>query len=395
MLGLRGCAACAAPAQACRCWPPRRPSAHMAAMGDDELDRLIDMEPNVFAEDGVPSFPQPALPVPPQRGAEPFAASPCAPARPRPALLDGPPVSTPVAQRRGPEAADAETPPKGAAVKRRLLGKQPDGRGVYAAECKVAADHAWQHDMETFLSWPERRQYLAFMYRFRQWFCATDKEALRAMLPEHLRSASLASEFSRLPYESKNLLVHCFLEACSAPALLKVWAATRWKKSGVQKRLLHAKSVLLTYQGPFGEVPTEGYRPLVDMNKTIAMLRAAPQMLQLRDDFLAFVPDLCEQLHADAWACSLELCTKTYDEGQIRVHAHAFFLKESGRMTLRREWVLLFRSTRPFMKGDLLQFRRRSSSSWSGAYYLQAPKIGVLWQMGSKQPFREYPVTGR
>ena len=34
-------------------------------------------------------------------------------------------------------------------------------------------------------------------------------------------------------------------------------------------------------------------------------------------------------------------------------------------------------------------------SGWSGAYYVQAPKIGSLFRHGSKCPFEDYPVSGR
>ena len=65
-------------------------------------------------------------------------------------------------------------------------------------------------------------------------------------------------------------------------------------------------------------------------------------------------------------------------------------------MTVPSHQIFKFWECQPHVKGDDAPWRNRGgSTSWAGAYYLQAPKIGVLFQSGSKCPFEEYPVSGK
>ena len=58
--------------------------------------------------------------------------------------------------------------------------------------------------------------------------------------------------------------------------------------------------------------------------------------------------------------------------------------------------IFKFRDCQPRVRGGDAPWRSRGgSASWAGAYYVQAPKIGVLFQCGSKCPFEEYPVSGK
>eukprot|EP00974_Lingulodinium_polyedra_P013510 1308583-Lingulodinium_polyedra.AAC.1 len=67
------------------------------------------------------------------------------------------------------------------------------------------------------------------------------------------------------------------------------WALDRWPDGDARgKRVFHSKAVLLTYQGNFGVVSLEPYKPLLCPETTIALLRSGPYVLTLWQDAQAF-----------------------------------------------------------------------------------------------------------
>ena len=93
---------------------------------------------------------------------------------------------------------------------------------------------------------------------------------------------------------------------------------------------------------------------------------------------------LSTQLKANFYACSLELCTNTYKKGERRVHCHCFFQKQHKKIYATLHNIFWFRNSQPHVKADCSWgYSRGSRAAWSGAYYIQAPKIGSLFQTGA------------
>ena len=129
--------------------------------------------------------------------------------------------------------------------------------------------------------------------------------------------------FQPLSPAAKAELVRSFLDLTGAPQWPQVWAEARWEgASGVKKAEVYAKTILLTYNGDFGSVPVEAFLPLLDVATTCGQLRMDPTVRQLWADQVTHTQWLCNQLTANFYACSLELCTNTYKKGERRVHCH-------------------------------------------------------------------------
>ena len=116
--------------------------------------------------------------------------------------------------------------------------------------------------------------------------------------------------FQKLSTAAKGEVVQTFLDLTGAPQWLRVWAEARWEgASGDRKPKLTAKTILLMYNGDFGHLPVEAYLPLVDLDSTCCQLHMDPTVRQLWADQVTCSQGLCEQLKANLYACSLELCT--------------------------------------------------------------------------------------
>ena len=61
---------------------------------------------------------------------------------------------------------------------------------------------------------------------------------------------------------------------------------------------------------------------------------------------------LSTQLKANFYACSLELCTKTYQKGELRVHSHCYFKKDQKKIRATVHDIFRFRDSQPHLKAD-------------------------------------------
>ena len=156
-------------AQSYQCRPSHVPIPRSFAMSDDDLDRLIAMEPDSLpaAIPAMAAQPHSALR---QHGvAEPFAAPRCESPRLLPLRLVDSPASTPCARQHHRRMECEETPPPATPQKRRLSGKQSDTLCLYAGKAPKNLDKIWRQSEVEFLRAPARARYLGFMYRLRKW----------------------------------------------------------------------------------------------------------------------------------------------------------------------------------------------------------------------------------
>ena len=61
---------------------------------------------------------------------------------------------------------------------------------------------------------------------------------------------------------------------------------------------------------------------------------------------------LCKQLTANFYACSLELCTSTYQKGKPRVHCHCYFKKDQKKIRATVHDIFRFRGSQAHLKAD-------------------------------------------
>jgi hypothetical protein len=89
----------------------------------------------------------------------------------------------------------------------------------------------------------------------------------------------------------------------------------------------------------------------------------------------------------------MEVCTATLQKEQVvRVHLHVAF-RASTRLRYRSLDTLKLLATRPFLSMETMNRKRMRSTDWSAFYYCCAPKIGVIYQSTSSQPYRDFAMN--
>ena len=82
--------------------------------------------------------------------------------------------------------------------------------------------------------------------------------------------------------------------------------------------------------------------------------RMDPTVRQLWADMVTHTQELNTLLRANFYACSLELCTKTYEKGELRVHCHCFFYKENKKIHVTAHDIFRFQNSLPNVKAEVL-----------------------------------------
>lgn len=165
----------------------------------------------------------------------------------------------------------------------------------------------------------------------------------------------------------------------------------------LEQRGLKQKSILMTYQGEWGivdlpidkSVSIEGITTQLQQSSTVADLKIeAVQMLE----------NLRATRKIKNFACSLELCTKTWTEkGVVRIHLHVWIVKGQGHLAVLG---LLFRGSMPFLNSEAVQFcggangrgSRSQVASLAGHFYVTVEKIGMVWSTSTIKSHEHYCV---
>ena len=125
-------------------------------------------------------------------------------------------------------------------------------------------------------------------------------------------------------------------------------------------------------------------------------LRQHPVVEFLRQEAQKLSVAATSSLHLDKTAVSLEMCTRTWAEGSVRLHVHVYWVCRSQLRT-RAVDSWLFGGSRPFRSVDALTARARgrsvSSAHNGGLYYLVAPKQGSLMSCSAHMPFSDFIVN--
>jgi hypothetical protein len=194
-------------------------------------------------------------------------------------------------------------------------------------------------------------------------------------------------------------LMQSFMLETNAPSWLAEWAKSNMfqvKKPEVAK-WLQAKSVLLTYNGPWG---------VLEVKPAAACSDNGPEGLCLQigestegklviAEFFAFVQMLVQHHHVMEWAASVELCTTTLScTGVVRLHCHVFMRKHKGKFNARHAGHFCFKDSTPDKRCSTTGGKHRNNGSYAAMYYLQCPKHGMVATSGSHQPFVDYGVNG-
>ena len=194
-----------------------------------------------------------------------------------------------------------------------------------------------------------------------------------------------------------------YLEDVQAPswakdeAILAVNANERTAatSNGDKNKFVNNSTALLTWNGDWGLLPGVPFAPGTDLDELCSVLRALPEAQELWRQLRHFCHEVVQQHKVDTWAVSLEVCTQTLeDEGRVRLHGHVFLKREHARLFVRSANSLKFKGSLPFLASTVLGMRVRLGMAMCGMYYLLAPKLGIVFNAGSKAPFTGFPVNG-
>jgi hypothetical protein len=241
---------------------------------------------------------------------------------------------------------------------------------------------------------PEGRSpsYKAFHNAYHGWY----NRRLRGKMGSELDELRRRYDLNKQNSNKKRLVLvrEWAADGATGTAALRAWAlqhfADKHDIDGQRAPWIDAKTVLLTFQGPWGVIP------MTDVPSDVAAveqhLRMLPEVLELWAELEAAAQGWHEAFGCYSHACSLEVCTETFKRsGEVRLHGHVFL--RASRLRLSKAQVM-FKGSCPHKGDDCFGSRSSRAGSNAGMYYLHAPKYGQLFSGGSLQPFRDYPVQG-
>jgi hypothetical protein len=157
------------------------------------------------------------------------------------------------------------------------------------------------------------------------------------------------------------------------------------------------QSLLLTWNGPWGVLRgTSVPPPGTDLNVAVEQLRQHVAVQRLWSEALQLSERASRALRLDKYAVSLEVCTQSFHDGTLRVHAHALWACNT-QLRLRSLGAWRFGGSLPHRCLDGLSARARGRQTHvavhAGIYYLLAPKRGQLFCHSTVRPFHDFPVS--
>jgi hypothetical protein len=253
---------------------------------------------------------------------------------------------------------------------------------------------------EDFNSISYRNQYHRVYNKFRKWSTSRGLDEPSDIAPLGLADddGGVDVELSPKGDHRKDTFI-LFMEQSNAPQWLRTWMEMHMfiPKSHASNKWLLAKSVLLTWNGPWGVMPLDSADVSVagDISSLCKKVGDSAWGQKLVHKFFVFINQLAAYHHVCEWAASVEICTRTLDTGGlVRLHCHGFLRKHHNKFNDRQPERYLFESSVPDKRAHHAGCKPRGCGSNAALYYLQCPKLGMVATTGSKQPFVDYAVNG-
>lgn len=210
-------------------------------------------------------------------------------------------------------------------------------------------------------------------------------------------------KWARAPRSEKNKVIHIFLQRSAAPECVLEFAAEAWPEAAESGAWLYSRTILFTWQGPWGEVdlPTDLRQRAIGeslspsyLEDVVEYLRKDADVMGTWERFQKHSAKLEVFLQCEEVGLSFEVCTRTLQEaGKVRVHAHGFY-KKNGKMYLASKTPAVFEGSVPNKSCSFMGTQtNRGSGGFAGLYYVLAPKLGSVFTACEQQPYRDFPVS--
>ena len=247
-----------------------------------------------------------------------------------------------------------------------------------------------------------------FCARYRRWWLA--KMVAEQNIEDGIELGRLRRrcDFRRMSSEAKLVCAKEYYryhpDQPDKSVVLELFTTALERQKDIKKgsaKFIETKAILLTFNGPWGEVkdiqlPDSSADDIC--NDVAEKLQKHERIVHLWEDFRKTVDAWQDKFMIPSAAYAFELCTTTLKEKRsIRVHGHVFLRGSSAaRLRIQSYSQLLFQGVAPHKADNVMgvSLRARGGGSNAGMYYLQCPKIGVIFNAGSSEPFRDYMVSG-
>ena len=131
-----------------------------------------------------------------------------------------------------------------------------------------------------------------------------------------------------------------------------------------------------------------------EIEKVVLQCQHSKKLRELWEDFQKFWLKKVKCFNFTHFALAFELCTNTLaDSRAVRVHAHAC-CRAGHPVHIEKSELLSWQGTEPHMSQPFGVCRQRAAGSNACFFYLQCPKIGVVYQDANIKPFVDYLVSG-
>ena len=250
-----------------------------------------------------------------------------------------------------------------------------------------------------------RAVYQRFSSQYRRW--------VQRQLNEQTDDASIQRVSARLSLKNKSpqqkaLLARKFWASDGGQTSEEDKAAVlaHWNKqieeikAAARQRWFRGCAGLWTYNGDWGvmeeiTVPMTRTASVQDeIDDVVHQCQHSKKLLELWQDFEKFWRKNVLEFHFAHFALAFELCTKTLgDSRAVRVHAHVC-CRAFQKVCIETAGILKWQGTVPHLSQGFAPARQRAVGGNACFYYLQCPKIGVVYHVANIRPFDDYLVSG-
>ena len=301
-------------------------------------------------------------------------------------------------------------PSASAPLRRRIASKQSQtSKEAVTVEQELAAVHSMfketSDEVAADRNWDKVRELMRTEFRKGMRASASQDEDEASSWTDQ-RAASRAA-FSKLSAAEKMKILSDMLATGKLPVALRPLAQQKLvqmtegsvdeEPEKVDKRLT-CSTVLFTWNGEWGKIQSAPHLCQDrSLDEVVQSLRAHPVVLFIWSQAQEYMEKMVKELFLVKWAVSLELCTRTLGEGQLRVHVHAFWVFNKKTQLCRNLIKYTFGNSIPHRSHDQVTTRARGRAHGTamngGLYYVAAPKLGSLFSRCSVAPFKDFVVN--
>ena len=308
-----------------------------------------------------------------------------------------PHISLPVRQDHGGEPV--RTDPCTSKPRKRLRAKTAITAAPQVERHQEAAVGIWE-DYARMSFNGHRDKYFWFYKKFKSWVMqciqwpedsGQDRDALK-------RIKDADRDFRGMPAPEKRSVVELLLRGTSAPEELRGWAYVVWPQGAEAKKgrqcFVYSRQVLFTWNGSWGVKRSDYVAASATVDDIVQTVQGDPDAKELFESFRDFMEQKVQEFHVSCWGASMELCTQTWAEDkQVRLHLHSYW-KAGNKFFMATPEPVTFRGSVPCRHHSIDVLQSRSTAGWCGMYYIQCPKIGMVFRHYTAAAHTAFPVSG-